>query len=277
MERNVLHNKSLNDELQKNGFVKLHVLDNVALQQAYKQIVEVSGSINFSGHQNQNVDVPYHSTFFENSVAYKQAIYDVITELFVPVFTNHVDNYKIIQASIFNKPPGSGYVCPHQNLTTVDETRFMSISVWAPLQPTDSTNGTLYFAPGSHKKFSKYRNHNIGWEPLKVLESIEDYNMVPVNLNVGEVLIFDDSIVHASPVNNSDTNRIVFHCLALPQEAHAVYCKKLNDEIEVIEVEDHFWRYFTPGASEPESPVIKRVKNVSEKYSPTSILSELRT
>ncbi len=274
MEREILLNGELNTELKHKGFVKLNAIDAGELMKAYKEI-SVANTAQLNGHQNKVVDVSYHSTFFEDNKAYKQLVFDVIGTLLAPLLKNYFNGYKIIQANIFSKPTGSGYVCPHQNLTTVDETKFTSVSIWIPLQPTNISNGTLFFAPGSHKKFSKFRNFNIDWEPLRTFARLEDYGMVGVDMNVGDVLIFDDSIIHASPVNESGADRIVFHCLAIPQEAKAIYCKKSEDNIDVIEVPDNFWQFFTPGNPEPVGPVIRSEKLVIEKYTPSSILHEL--
>lgn len=275
MNRRIFLDEHLNSALEKNGFVKLRFFEPLQLSQAYKQLSAASKNVRWGGYQHDEIKVSYHSTFFENSRAYKEAVFQIIAGLFDNLLKTHLVNYQLIQTNLFNKQPGTGYVCPHQNLTTVDETKFVSLSIWAPLQATTINNGTLCFVPGSHQKISAFRNHNIKWEPLSVLPNFEDYNMVPVEMSVGDVLIFDDRIVHGSPDNNSAQNRLVLHALAIPQEAQPVYCRKNTDEIHVIEVADTFWRYFTPGEEEPTGPVIKTVKPDTEQLSAETILKFL--
>lgn len=275
MNRKIFGDEQFNSELQKNGFVKLRFFDPTELHRAYKALEAASDNVDFHGYQNEKIKVSYHSTFFENSRQYKEAVFKIIAGIFEKLLEEQLNGYRLIQTNLFNKQPGTGYVCPHQNLTTVDETKFVSLSIWAPLQATTIHNGTLCFVPGSHLKFSCYRNHNIKWEPLNVLPHFEDYNMLPVDMNLGDVLVFDDRIVHGSPDNSSTQNRLVLHALAIPQEAQPVYCKKTGSEVQVIEVADTFWRYFTPGDEEPNAPVIKSVPFHDQQLNAEELLKSL--
>jgi hypothetical protein len=104
---------------------------------------------------------------------------------------------------------------------------------------------------------------------------IDDFNMVPINLKVGQALIFDDSIVHGSPDNNSLNSRYVFHYLAIPKETNPIYCKKVNNFIQLIKVDDMFWQNHTPGDEEPSGPIIKTIPFKNRTYTKETLLDEM--
>ncbi|MBX2910248.1 MAG: phytanoyl-CoA dioxygenase family protein [Chitinophagales bacterium] len=277
-KRVVFTDPELNSEFQSKGFVVLkNQFSAQQIEEAFRAI-KLQSPIEHNmlkGWQSNIVTVPYYSTFLEESHISKKVVLDVLMNVFEHFLNTHLLNYKIIQANIFNKPINTGFVCPHQNLTTVDESIFTSVSIWTPLQNTDIVNGALHLTKGSHKKFEKYRNANIRWSPLKASRKIEDYLMEPIEMCTGDVLIFDDSIVHGSPDNKSKTNRIVFHSIAIPKEANAIYCKPCKDSIEIIQVSDTFWQYFKPGDKEPEEPIIKKDLFIEKVYTIESIKQEI--
>ena len=99
--------------------------------------------------------------------------------------------------------------------------------------------------------------------------------MVAVNLKVGQVLVFDDSIVHGSPDNESANDRFVFHYIAIPKETNPIFCQKINDVVNLIEVDDLFWQNYTPGDVDPESPIIKTVAYKTKVYTKETLLNEM--
>jgi ectoine hydroxylase-related dioxygenase (phytanoyl-CoA dioxygenase family) len=263
-------NNEYNKQFSEKGYVVVALTDITLLEKTIN-VFDVHSNVDLGkleGYQNNNSGVSFHSTFLDYNKNYKKSVADYLYPLFSHVISYFLQDYKIIQLNVFNKLPNSGFVSPHQNLTTVDEDNFTSLSIWIPLQDTNEQNGCLYFAPSSNKKFEKYRNPYIYWPPLKTSPNIDDYHMLPVPLKFGEALIFDDSIVHASPDNLSDKPRLSFHCLAIPTLSTPVYPKKVNDTvIELIEVDDDFWFYYTPGDVEPEGKAIKRIPYKERLYS----------
>jgi len=274
--RNILKNKHLNNALLENGYIKFSYFKGFNINKAFHRILfQNKFSKTFKGHQHNTVDVSYHSTFLDNNLEYKQLVKNELTRFFKLFVDDFFDDYKIIQTNIFNKPPNDGFVCPHQNLTTVDENKYSSFSIWVPLQNTNKENGTLYFLPKSHKKFEKYRNADIFWAPLSASNKIEDFNMIEENLSLGEVLVFDDSIIHASPKNNSSSDRLVFHCIVIPKEASAIYCNKKDNNMEIVEVDDDFWHFHTPNSQVKGMKVLEVIQVEQKKYDLSNLMNEM--
>lgn len=275
MKNTILKDNTLNTELLSQGFVVTNFCEPTLLIDAFKKVSSQNQEISFLGNNNQIIDVPFHCTYLDHNKAYKKQVWNTLRDLIEPFLTQTFIDYKIIQANLFNKAPGTGFITPHQNLTTVDEEMYTSVSIWVPLQDTNTQNGTLHFLAKSHGKFEPYRNSNIHWAPMDASREIDDFNMIPVNLKVGQALIFDDSIVHGSPDNNSPNNRYVFHFLAIPIKANPIYCKRVNNLVELIEVDDMFWQNYTPGDEEPIAPVIKTKPFISRTYTKETLLNEM--
>jgi hypothetical protein len=230
----------------------------------------------FKGRQNKIADVSFHSSFLDESKEYKQTIWESFIEPLTILVKYSFENFKIVQINIFNKPPGAGYVCPHQNLSIVDERLFKTYSIWIPLQEVNSENGRLQFIKSSHNKFEPYRSADIYWKPLSVFE--ENINNLPftsVDLEMGDFLVFDDRIVHYSENNLSKTNRYVLHCLVAPIHATCVYPKIKDDKVYLYRVSDDFWHYFTPGEYNELTDIYDIVDFILKDYDLNSVVNEI--
>ena len=75
-----------------------------------------------------------------------------------------------------------------------------AVTVWIPLQDTSVTEGAPKFAPGSHKDGIYPHDNGV------ILDRYR-FNFVARPVRFGEVLIFDQKIVHESGVNTSDKIR----------------------------------------------------------------------
>lgn len=275
MKNNILLDPEQNKILIEKGYLVLDFCDPQLLKKAFEQIAKGTTEPRLAGNNHRTIDVSFHCTYLDPDQEYKMAVWTTLNDLVGPFLQANFVNYKTIQANLFNKAPGTGVISPHQNLTTVDEEKYTSVSIWVPLQDTTELNGTLHFAPQSHGKFERYRNSNIHWAPMDASIEMSAYQMLPISLKVGQALIFDDSIVHASPDNKSTQNRYVFHYLAIPQQAKPIYCKRVNTEVQLIEVSDLFWQTHTPGAPEPSAPVVKTLPFTPRVYTKESLLHEL--
>ena len=66
--------------------------------------------------------------------------------------------------------------------------------------------------------------------------------LTPVNIKAGEALVFDDSILHYSPRNNTDQDRIAIQCNIVPVGADVFYHEFkpgiFRDTIHKIKIND---------------------------------------
>lgn len=134
----------------------------------------------------------------------------------------------------------------HQDMSLVDESKFMGVNIWAPLCDTNEKNGALFLIPKSHRLFPTYRNANITNIYDKHYHLIKKY-MQPVFIKAGEAIIFDNSILHYSPANKSSQIRIATNVFVTHQEARITiyYHNQENNKIESFEQEDDFFTKYT--------------------------------
>jgi hypothetical protein len=267
---NIFKDISIEKTFEEYGYIIIDIEDKQNLISIFEKIqFDLNKELSsLMGNQNSLCNITIHSTFLDEDKNYKKIVQRNLEPIFNTILDTHILNYKTIQLNIFNKPPNAGFLSPHQNITTVDEDLHTSLSIWIPLQDTSEANGCIYLLPKSNKKIEKYRNPYIYWPPLKFSTSISDYNMIPIELKMGQAIIFDDSLVHGSPTNTTETSRIALHAICIPKGIAPIYAKKRDENtFELIEVSDDFWFNYSPGDIEPSHPIIKKVNYTEKIYS----------
>lgn len=85
------------------------------------------------------------------------------------------------------------------------------INVWLPIQPTRVGTGTMFVMPGSHKGGRKPAEHYFSHESFRQIEcAVDDVaRETPMELEVGQYVIFDGNTVHRSDGNHGSLPRIV--------------------------------------------------------------------
>ena len=160
---------------------------------------------------------------------------------------NYLTDVKVVCASYIVKTPGpeSG-MSIHQDMSLIDESRFTGINIWIPLVDLTVENGTLFLLPGSHRIFPTYRGSSIREFFSDVMDDMLDY-LHPVFIKAGQAVIFDQSIIHYSDANLSDSVRIVTNTYFTHQDAAfrtAYWNKDFGNKVELFDQEDSFMTDF---------------------------------
>lgn len=260
----------LNDELQKQfdekGYVKLKLFE--------PEEIEELRAIHSSLHPNdrfntQEKNVKYHFSFLDTNKDYKQQVFTKLSEMFQPKLDQYLYDYEPLVINFVNKEPGLGEVPIHQNWNFVDETQYVSVSVWAPLVDVAEVNGTLEVIEGTHNIFRNIlRSPSIPWFFTGYEKHLIDKYCTPIEVKAGEVLIFDDSIIHYSKPNNGTYNRLVIQVIAKPKEVQAkhYYMKKklFGTAVEELDVDSNFFLNFKYHITDKPEGALKS-KNIHYK------------
>jgi hypothetical protein len=187
-------------------------------------------------------DDQYHVTLLSHNKEYKNKISELLYPLFDRLQKITVDHYRVLTTNLIIKYAWSGEVPLHQNWTFVDEQKYTSLTIWCPLQDVDETNGALYFLKGSHRLFrDMYRGPNIPYFFIQYESDIKD-RLVSIPMKAGEALIFDDSMLHYSPRNNTGEHRIAIQSNIVPEGSEIFYHEfkrgLFRDSIQKIKIED---------------------------------------
>ena len=181
---------------------------------------------------------------YSRDLAYRKKVHEGIAKILKPVYDNLFTDYKSILNSYIVKVSGpDSEFSLHQDSTSLDEINYSCLSVWIPLQDTDINNGCMCVVPHSHKMFSPYRGVSFPQPFDAISDTVRKY-LQPVKVKAGEILLFDNRLVHNSVINSSGVDRVVVMSGIFPKGAKIIRCykdvSKRGDQIEIIEEEDDF-------------------------------------
>lgn len=183
-------------------------------------------------------------SLYSKDVGYRQAVYDRIDEVMAPLYASYFQDFKSVIHSFIAKLPGdhSGFTL-HQDSSGLDETKYSPLSLWIPLQDTDLSNGTLCVVPKTHGFFHPYRGISFK-APFSDYESVLRRYLVPIELKAGDILAFDNRLVHYSHLNSSSEPRIVVMSGLFPEAAEIEVCfrdeESADSPIEVYRQSEDF-------------------------------------
>src|SRR5690606_11451797 len=149
------------------------------------------------------------------------------------------DNYKHVVSNFAVKFPGDKSEFDlHQGINFVDESQFISITMWIPLQDVFPENGNMQVIRGSHKFFNQdVRSQHYQTPYEKIKPYIKEKYLENLPMKVGEAWIFNHRLLHCSPVNKTDKVRIATLNVLVPAEATVLLYFKNKDDFQEKEVE----------------------------------------
>lgn len=156
-----------------------------------------------------------------------------------------LNDYRPVFSSFTVKEPdvNSGFDL-HLDWSMVDERKFTSITVWAPLIDITDENGYLYLLEGSHRFHYTIRGGpglNL-WCEKPPTQWSEKYPLRRIKLSKGDVLIYDHRVFHGSVANGSNRRRPAINHTLIPIEANSLHYQfKGHSKVIAIEVPDDFY------------------------------------
>jgi ectoine hydroxylase-related dioxygenase (phytanoyl-CoA dioxygenase family) len=191
----------------------------------------------------------FYTTTFDNSPDYRTQVDLGLRNIFQRPVSQHFEHFKYFFSSFIVKAPGpKSELILHQDMTLVDESKYAGMNIWAPLVDLTPENGPIYVLPGSHRLIPTYRGSSLPdvYDGLsKEVISV----MTPLLLKAGQAVAFDQSVMHYSPANVSDSERIVVNTFISNEEAQIRICwhdkENAPDKVEIFAQEDDFLRHYT--------------------------------
>jgi hypothetical protein len=141
---------------------------------------------------------------------------------------------------------GDNPVGLHQDWEYVDERYHRGYVIWAPLDGATSAEGGLHVIPGSHRWLDNHRGSGFA-DPFEgVADEIIRRASVPVDLEPGQAVIYDNALLHHSPPNRGSRQRVAVAFAVAPPGAPVVHLHTTDGrQAEVFEVpanDDFFTR-----------------------------------
>ena len=232
----VVKDKMIDAKLAEDGFV---VAGNIG-QQALQEL----RNVHLTNHDFEVNQGGMFYSVYSLDIPYRKRIFKEIDVILSPVYTTLFQSYKPVLHSFIVKVTGDkSEFTLHQDSTGLDEFQFSPLSVWIPLQDTQLENGCLCLVPHSHRIKVPYRGMSFDGPFQNISETVRHY-LQPIPMKAGDILLFDNRILHYSPANESTENRVVVMSGIFPENAAILSCYQdtttENAPIEIYEQEPDF-------------------------------------
>lgn len=201
-------NKHLNEELNKTGYVVLHLLNN--------EETEYLKNFFISGNETQRNQF---TTFATNDYDYKTLVHNAILKAYSRSIQSLFNGFVPFWGNFFSKPPQSPAMPLHADFQYVDEPAFISLNIWCPLVDTTTENGAFGVVPFSHKLVKQLRGTKITDSYRKNAKEIETEFGKVLEIKAGQAVIYDHRLLHYSLPNNSAIGRLASTMVMVPEGA----------------------------------------------------------
>ena len=270
--KKVFRDQAMQDEFEKNGFV---IVDFYTPEEI-EEVKELYHKLHPKDEEG------FFPSTWSKDKNYRETADIELQRIGERRFNELLQDFQVINGSFIVKSPGQdSYLHVHQDMTLVDEAVFTGINIWTTTVDLTEKNGVLYALEGSHRFFPTYRGHTLRGFYDGIQEEIKDY-MTPYYLKAGQAMIFDQSIIHFSPPNESDEIRIVSNVYFTHKDARFVICyhDKENPEwknkVELFEQDSTFMTHYQQfGANIYERPQMGKSLGVVSYDFPELSIEEL--
>jgi hypothetical protein len=269
------------NEFQKNGFVKIRLLDDQQIEQLSKH---------YKDHQHKTDDL-FHISLDQPDPQKTQNISALIEKEVAKSLDSHFIDYQIFTSSYVVKEPGKkNIVPPHQDWSFVDESVNYSVTCWTPLIDVNQKNGALAIIKGTQNVFTTLRSSPS--PESKSILSDHVFTLFPfvetIDLKAGESLVFDNRLIHASTPNLSEHSRVAVGIGLTGKEASLKHYFEdpSSDKQLILEYDvdrDFFYKWnnkklshlFNTNTSIDDYNVHKRLVNTMESYTKKEIENKI--
>lgn len=238
------------EDFKEKGYVRVPLLSDNEVNYLLEEIKKLKPDDDFNPDGNGDIPSTLHFSILDSNIEYKRKVQNLVREMLMPHINRVILEYRMLFGQLAIKPPGSGFLYPHQNYQHVKDINETCIAVYCPLVDTNETNGAFHLVEGSHKIFPNVFAPTVPPYCLNFIGEVMTKYSKPIYLKAGESLFFDDTLLHWSPTNNSAKDRpaVVVQCIPDKCSGTMFYFDKNMAEkgFEVFEVDTDFFVEHTP-------------------------------
>lgn len=213
----VFKNKACQKAFDQNGFVRWPLLNEKQVQLLVDGYAGVA-------QKHRDIPIPFVSTSHSNDADLIRQVNDLILSVTEKEIEKHLEDYTILFSNFLLKKAAENSASdPHQDVTLVDEKRFLSFSIWIALTDTTPQNGCLRMLSGSHKLPNGIRpNPSYPWRYRAVIPRLQK-KMIDCPMKKGEAMLFAHSTIHGSTANQTTGERLAAVIALYPREAETFH------------------------------------------------------
>ncbi len=196
-------------------------------------------------------------SFHSHDADHKRRVSGALEREVWPAIEGHFVGRAPFLSTFITKWPGpdSGFA-PHQDPTLVDERTAVGVTVWIPLRDVDQENGMLWVVPGSHRVPGGFRVADVDQFAFADCEAdIIERHGAGIPLAAGEILVFDNRVIHFSLPNRSTEPRVVASFGLRPADGPSTMARRSGDEVQVHALPEGFFIEVEPSEQHAWEPV----------------------
>lgn len=212
----------LDAEVRQRGFAVRRVLSAEEAEELRRDALACAFRFDGELQSTETGGVASHVTSFHENMEYRRAMHALGQQRLGDKMVSKLHDYRLVLSGLFAKLPGSAAIQMHSDWTMQESAEWPTVTAWIALVDTSTRNGTLRFLPGSHGLFPGVTHESMGSLFSAALNTITDM-AVPVELRAGEAVFFDQSVMHGSGPNMSDSARTAFVMAFIPTASRSVY------------------------------------------------------
>ncbi len=239
--KSLLKDVRLQEELNDKGFVKIQVLNENEIQ----QLRSFYSEIHPDGAPEKADGI--HMTTWCKDLEYKLAVANRLAEIYREPCEAIFENYRTLNNVFIVKDSGETPFKVHQDWNVVDEKENFAINVWIPLYDITKNEGGLWVVEGSHKINRHVRGSAYLFPNYTPFNNELEKAATSVNLKAGEAIVFYVNIIHGSPPNHGETERIATCFSVIPKDAPLTiyFQKNAGAPLEMHSPKDDFMYYYS--------------------------------
>jgi len=185
----------------------------------------------------------FFSGSYSNDIDYKKKASSKILEVFEKAYQKYFTHYTPFGAAFLFKVPSADSALPlHQDWTIVNEEEAVALNCWVPLVDINDKNGALHIIPGTHyDKIKTLRSPTIPFF-FSGNDQLVESAAIPMYVKAGEAVVLNQSVVHGSVPNTSDSIRKAITAGVKSKGAQMYFHYKVpeDDQLEIFAMDDDF-------------------------------------
>ncbi len=166
-------------------------------------------------------------SFMDSDRDQRRAIYRHLRDALSPHVDRILPGYKVLTATLLDKPAGEGDMDLHRDWWMSADVEDRNLIIWCPLVDADEINGTIRLVTGSQRLIHDLSAPRGGVYYAHYHEALKR-RARSIPLRAGEALVFDATMLHWSPANDSGQARPAVNLYCLPKDAQPVFYKALS-------------------------------------------------
>lgn len=169
----------------------------------------------------------YQISIWNEELPKARAVGEALQKTLISKLAPYVKNFRHVWCSFVSKPPEypESFLPPHRDWSFLKEGEGPSLGIWVPLVDTHRDNGAFGLIPGSHKilpGLSGSPSHMLFTSILQHSNVVTEFLQFQ-EMRAGELLIFDNRLLHGSLANCTKEDRVAAACMLIPEDADLVH------------------------------------------------------